>query len=202
MWTSLRATFKLKQGKDENLADYYDKMKAFSSQVKKYLPNDVLHQFVESLEVYKKASVSEQLLMKQGGWKRLVAFGFLYNSDCEKYGKLLKDYKTDYANNLDHFPEDLVSMRERMSIACNEEKHQKKKEKEGKDKAKHTNSEQKVTFATSFAQVAKEKRYAGYAVEIIWLINAHTVIKSRMRNGTRIPWRRIIPILRMPSIIT
>ena len=83
--------FKLKQGKDENLADYYDKMKAFSSQVKKYLPNDVLHQFVESLEVYKKANASEQLLMKQGGWKRLVAFGFLYNSDREKYGKLLKD---------------------------------------------------------------------------------------------------------------
>ena len=89
-------------------------MKAFSSQVKKYLPNDVLHQFVESLEVYKKGSASEQLHMKQGRWKRLVAFGFLYNSDCEKYGKLLKDYKSDYTNNLDHFPEDLVSMRERI----------------------------------------------------------------------------------------
>ena len=83
--------------------------------------------------------------MKQGGWKRLVAFGFLYNSDHEKYGKLLKDYKSDYANNLDHFPEDLVSMRERMSIACSEEKYQKKKnkEKEGKEKAKDTNSEQR-----------------------------------------------------------
>ena len=90
--------------------------------------------------------------MKQGGWKRLVAFGFLYNSDREKYGKLLKDYKTDYANNLDHFPEDLVSMRKRMSIACNEEKLQKKREKEGKEKAKDTNSEQKITFASSFAQ--------------------------------------------------
>ena len=68
-------------------------MKAFSSQVKKYLPNDVLHQFVKNSEVYKKASESEQSHMKQGGWKRLVAFGFLYNSDREKYGKLLKDYK-------------------------------------------------------------------------------------------------------------
>ena len=135
-------------------------MKAFSSQVKKYLPNNVIHQFVECLEVYKKASASEQLLMKQGGWKRLVAFGFLYNSDCEKYGKLLKDYKPDYANNLDHFPEDLVSMRERMSIACNEEKYQKKKnkEKEGKEKAKDTNSEQKVAFASSFAQIASGKK--------------------------------------------
>ena len=95
VWTSLGAMFKIKQGKDENLADYYDKMKAFSSKVKKYLPNDVLHQFVESLEVYKKANASGQLHMKQGGWKRLVAFGFLYNSDQEKYGRLLNDYKSD-----------------------------------------------------------------------------------------------------------
>ena len=142
--------------------------------------------------------------MKQGGWKRLVAFGFLYNSDRDKYGKLLKDYKSDYANyanNLDHFPEDLVSMHERMSIACNEEKHQKKKEKEGKEKAKDTNSEQKITFAY-LHRLQKEKRYAGYAVEIIWLINAHTVIKSRMKSGTKIPWRCIITRLRMPSIIS
>ena len=86
LWTSLGAMFKLKQGKDENLADYFDKMNAFSSQVKQNLPNNVLHQFVESLEAYKKANASEQSNMKQGGWKRLVAFGFLYNSDCEKYG--------------------------------------------------------------------------------------------------------------------
>ena len=134
--------FKLKQDKDEKLSDYYDKRKAFSSQVKKYLPNDVLHKFVGGLDVYKKADPADQLLMKQGGWKHLVAFGFLYNSDCKKYGKLLKDYNLDFANNLDHFPEDLVSMRERMSIACNEKKHQKKKnkEKEGKEKAKDRNS--------------------------------------------------------------
>ena len=68
--------FKLKQEKDEKLADYYDKMKAFSSQVKKYLPNDVLHQFVESLEVYKKASASEQLHMKLGGGKGLLHLVF------------------------------------------------------------------------------------------------------------------------------
>ena len=53
--------FKLKQEEDEKLANYYDKMKAFSSQVEMYLPNDVLHQFVESLEVYKKASAFEQI---------------------------------------------------------------------------------------------------------------------------------------------
>ena len=72
--------------------------------------------------------------MKQGGKKRLVAFGFLYNSDCENYGKLLKDYKLDYANNFDHFPEDLVSMHERMAIACNEEKYQKKRIRKKKEK--------------------------------------------------------------------
>ena len=35
LWTSLAAIFKLKQEKEEKLSDYYDKMKAFSVQVKK-----------------------------------------------------------------------------------------------------------------------------------------------------------------------
>ena len=47
LWTSLAALFKLKQEKEEKLSDYYDKMKAFSVQVKKYLPDDALHKFVE-----------------------------------------------------------------------------------------------------------------------------------------------------------
>ena len=34
LWTSLAAFFKLKQEKEEKLSDYYDKMKAFSVQVK------------------------------------------------------------------------------------------------------------------------------------------------------------------------
>ena len=36
LWTSFAALFKLKQEKEEKLSDYYDKMKAFSVQVKKY----------------------------------------------------------------------------------------------------------------------------------------------------------------------
>ena len=40
--TSLAALFKLKQEKEEKLYDDYDKMKAFSVQVKKNLPDDVL----------------------------------------------------------------------------------------------------------------------------------------------------------------
>ena len=36
LWTSLAALFKLNQEKEEKLSDYYDKMKAFSVQVKKY----------------------------------------------------------------------------------------------------------------------------------------------------------------------
>ena len=55
LWTSLAALFKLKQEKEEKLSDYYDKMKAFSVQVKKYLPDDALHKFVEGLDVYKAA---------------------------------------------------------------------------------------------------------------------------------------------------
>ena len=51
LWTSFAALIKLKQVKEEKLSDYYDKMKAFSVQVKKYLPDDALHKFVEGLDV-------------------------------------------------------------------------------------------------------------------------------------------------------
>ena len=127
LWTSLAALFKLKQEKEEKLSDYYDKMKAFSVQVKKYLPDDALHKFVEGLHAYE--SETDSTLkgeMKKGAWNQLIALGFLYNSDRERYGKLLKDYQADFADQTNNFPKDLVNMRERMSIACNEEKFLKK----------------------------------------------------------------------------
>ena len=72
----------------------------------------------------------------------------------------MKDYQTDFADNTDNFPKDLVNMRERMSIACNEDKFLKKKnkDKDNKDKGKDTNSNENVTYASSFAQVAQGKK--------------------------------------------
>ena len=118
-------------------------MKAFSVQVKKYLPDDALHKFLEGLDVYKSESSSTvKVEMKQGAWNQLIALGFLYISDCERYGKLLKDYQTDFADKTNDFPNDLVKMQERMSIACNEDKFPKKKnnDKNNKDKGKDTGS--------------------------------------------------------------
>ena len=72
----------------------------------------------------------------------------------------MKDYQTDFADKADNFPRDLVSMRERMSIACNEDKFVKKKnkEKDSKDKSKDASSRDNVTYASSFAQVAQGKK--------------------------------------------
>ena len=104
LWTSLAALFKLKQEKEEKLSDYYDKMKAFSVQVKKYLPDDALHKFVEGLDVYKsETDLAVKYEMKQGAWNQMIALGFLYNSDHERYGKLLKDYQTDFADKTNNF---------------------------------------------------------------------------------------------------
>ena len=126
LWTRLAALFKLKQEKE--LSDYYDKMKAFSVQVKRYLPGDVLHQFMTGLDTYKnEKDTNKQEKMKKSAWNQLIALGFLCNSDCERYGKLSKDYQTDFADKTDNFPRDLVSMWERMSIACNEDKFMKRK---------------------------------------------------------------------------
>ena len=76
----------------------------------------------------KKDSITQEK-MKKGAWNQLRALGFVYNSDRERYGKLLKDYQTEFADKADNFPRDLVSMRERMSIACNQDKFLKKKNK-------------------------------------------------------------------------
>ena len=51
-------------------------------------------------------------------------------------------------------------MRERMSIACNEDRFMKKKnkEKENKDKSKDGGSNDNVAYASSFAQDAQGKK--------------------------------------------
>ena len=135
-------------------------MKAFSVQVQKYLPDDVSHQFMTGLDTYKneKDSITEK--MKKGAWNQLIALGFLCNSDHERYGKLSKDYQTDFADKADKIVRDLVSMRERMSIACNEDRFMKKKnkEKDNKDKGKDASSSDNVAYASSFAQVAQGKK--------------------------------------------
>ena len=73
---------------------------------------------------------------------------------------MLKDYQTDFADKADNFPRDLVSMLERMSLACIEDKFMRKKnkEKDRKDKHKDVSSNDNVAYATSFAQVAQGKK--------------------------------------------
>ena len=72
----------------------------------------------------------------------------------------MKDYQTDFADKTDNLPRDLVSMRERMSIACHEDKfiRKKNKEKDSKDKTKDASSNDNVTYASSFAQVSQGKK--------------------------------------------
>ena len=85
---------------------------------------------------------------------------FIYNSDCERFGKLQNDYQTDFTDKTDNFPRDLVSMRERMLLACNEDKFMRKKnkEKDSKDKHKDVSPGDNVAYASSFAQVAQGKK--------------------------------------------
>ena len=97
--------------------------------------------------------------LERGAWNRLVAMGFLVNSDKEKYGRLLKDLRKDFANEYDNFPRTLMMMRERMDYTYKETSNKsgsKDKEKDGdKEKSKTTED---VEFATSFAQIAHGKK--------------------------------------------
>ena len=52
-------------------------MKAFSVQVKKYLPDDILHQFMKGLDSYKEErNFSSQEKMEKGAWNQLTSLGF------------------------------------------------------------------------------------------------------------------------------
>ena len=53
LWTTLAQLFCLKQDKDEKFVDYYNKFKAFSQQARKYLSDNALDKFTETLDTYK-----------------------------------------------------------------------------------------------------------------------------------------------------
>ena len=159
LWTTLAQLFEIKQNKDQKLSDYYETMKAFGSQVSKYFKEDFLDKFVSNLDEFKNTNdLTEQNTLKKGAWQRLLAYGFLHNSDHDKYGRLLRGFKQDYANSTDNFPKTIIDMKERMSISYNESKNTRKKDK-SKEKDKDKQEEPKVVeFAKSFAQIADGKK--------------------------------------------
>ena len=82
LWTTLAQLFEIKQNKDQKLSDYYETMKAFGSQVNKYFNEDFLDKFVSNLDEFKNtSSIIEQNKLKKGAWQRLLAYGFLHNSN-------------------------------------------------------------------------------------------------------------------------
>ena len=78
LWATMAQLFKLKQEKDESLADYYNKMKAFSEQTKKYFATDLLDKFVRGTNEWDLAvlDVDKRNDLEKGAWNRLVAMGF------------------------------------------------------------------------------------------------------------------------------
>ena len=77
LWATMAQLFKLKQEKNESLSEYYDKMKAFSEQTKKYFESDLLDKFVQGTDEYKLESDAEKRIeLERGAWNRLVAMGF------------------------------------------------------------------------------------------------------------------------------
>ena len=78
--------------------------------------------------------------MKDGAWDRFVSYGFLCNADKERYGKLIKSFRDDFANGYDNFPKKIADMRERISLAYKEDKKQVEASK--KDKSNNHNSNQ------------------------------------------------------------
>ena len=60
LWATMAQLFKLKQEKNESLTEYYNKMKAFSEQTKKYFDSDLLDKFVKGTDEWKSESMEDQ----------------------------------------------------------------------------------------------------------------------------------------------
>ena len=83
-------------------------MKAFSEQTKQYFDSSLLDKFVQGTDEYKLESEEEKRNeLEKGAWNRLVAMGFLINSDKDKYGRLVRDLRKDFANEDDNFSENI-----------------------------------------------------------------------------------------------
>ena len=161
LWSTLAQLFRTRQDKEERFIDYYNKFKAFSQQARKYLQDNFLDEFVESLDSYKKLSMSNASdktiadLMKKNAWNRLLAYGLLHNSDQERYGRLLKEYRNDYAKNQDdNFQQNMVEMKDKCTHAFNDSKLKRRKNNVEKNNNNNKKNEP-VEFATSFAQLAE-----------------------------------------------
>ena len=97
-------------------------MKTFSEQTKKNFETNLLDDFVRVTDKWKSAvlDVDKRDELERGVWNSLVVIGVLVNSDKDKYGRLLRDLRKDFANEDDNFPKTLMMMRERMSYSYTE----------------------------------------------------------------------------------
>ena len=85
---------------------------------------------------------------------------------------MLKDYQTDFADKADNFPRDLVSMHERMSIACNEDKFMKKGIKKKKDVTSKISLNTAVPLGTG-ADEAEQARLENEAYKLDFVKQKH-----------------------------
>ena len=72
--------------------------------VKNQLGVDVLDKFMESYPKYEELTEDMQKEMKSKAFDAWMAAVFLRGSDQSVYGKLVRDYWKDFANNKDKYP--------------------------------------------------------------------------------------------------
>ena len=88
-------------------------------------------------------------------WERFKSILFLRNAESARFGDLLVDYRKEYANNIDKYPEDLQTMVDVMW-----QQPEKKCKPPTKPQPKKEEEKEKRDAASSFAQ--KEEDFACY----------------------------------------
>ena len=148
LWNFLRT----KQKESEDLLDYLSRFKSERDVVFRLLGRNFLDGFSEALPDYAGcADADDERQFKKKELEKLVAVLFLRNSDPDRYGELLTDYRRQYANDFDVYPKTLEGVINVMRQMPPKKKKSQPKSEKPKDKA---NDE---TLVASMAQDTKKK---------------------------------------------
>ena len=95
---SLKRILECKQGDEENLLEYTKKFKQARDILKDSVGTDILHGFVEKTSEYQATTkVAEKEEMKKKSLSKWTTYLYMVNSNKQKYGSLLKHFRTQYS---------------------------------------------------------------------------------------------------------
>ena len=104
---SMSRLYNMKQGSEETLYAYKDRMNQEASSVKAKLGVYSLSAFVKTTDEYKNASATDQTNLENNAFDYLVAMCYIRGCDRQKYQSLVDDLRSQYTRDNDQYPRNI-----------------------------------------------------------------------------------------------